>query len=605
MSVSRFALLRRNMWAGCAALLVAGVPLGGGALAQDTEDEDSAGYDIVVTASVRQGGAQDIRHFRSVSLDGSFLPETSDLTLEGLMGEHDLTLPTDKPCRQTFCLTGMAMPAALPLRPEDRWFVGLGFASAIDADNYKREPISLVAVVDRSGSMSGTPMAHVKQGLHAVLGKLRPGDRLAIVTYGSTPMVHLPMTDYSGNREQLARAIDGIEIEGSTAMEAGLAKGYEVALEELEHSKGKTRIMLFTDENPNVGNTSAAGFMAQAERGSRAGVGLTTIGVGVHFDAALATHVSSVRGGNLFFLDTAASAKPLFEREFYNMVSEVAHDVAITMTPPEGFRITGVFGVPDDLMTSAPEGAVTARISTAFLSGNGGGIYVTLGKDSAHANLPAQALRPGQPLLTGTLSYLDALSGKTGGDTITVTMPEGEAPEPLVAAHLLVDEFLTMNAALDGYHDRGDKKGAYHLLNGLSQRIAAARLPGFSDEGKLVDGLRNRAAYVAGYAGEMPRELQPLALRGEWRVVNQSGLDDIARGDRVEITGEGEFITTPARQGREEVYQQVEVNERQLFIRDADLVFNYRMRGDRLELVSPDGLAQLEMRRLAPDSGLD
>ncbi|MEZ5683033.1 MAG: hypothetical protein R3E03_02100 [Novosphingobium sp.] len=53
------------------------------------------------------------------------------------------------------------------------------------------------------------------------------------------------------------------------------------------------------------------------------------------------------------------------------------------------------------------------------------------------------------------------------------------------------------------------------------------------------------------------------------------------------------------------MYQQVEVNERQLFIRDADLVFNYRMRGDRLELVSPDGLAHLEMRRLAPDSGLD
>ncbi|MEZ5683031.1 MAG: hypothetical protein R3E03_02090 [Novosphingobium sp.] len=74
------------------------------------------------------------------------------------------------------------------------------------------------------------------------------------------------------------------------------------------------------------------------------------------------------------------------------------------MTPPEGYRITGVFGVPDDLMTSAPEGAVTAKISTAFLSSNGGGIYVTLGKDAAHANLPAGALGAGQPLLTGALS---------------------------------------------------------------------------------------------------------------------------------------------------------------------------------------------------------
>ncbi|MEZ5683032.1 MAG: hypothetical protein R3E03_02095 [Novosphingobium sp.] len=63
-------------------------------------------------------------------------------------------------------------------------------------------------------------------------------------------------------------------------------------------------------------------------------------------------------------------------------------------------------------------------------------------------------------------------------------------------------------------------RGAFHLLDGLSKRIAAARLPGFSDEGKLVDGLRNRAAYVMAICREMPRGLQPLALResknGRW-----------------------------------------------------------------------------------------
>jgi len=125
--------------------------------------------------------------------------------------------------------------------------------------------------------------------VHQAVDQLRDGDRFGIVHYGSQPMVHLEVTNVKGNREALHRAIDAIQIEGSTAMEAGLAKGYEVAEAELARSRGKTRMMLFTDENPNVGNTHATGFMAQARAGSHKGIGLTTIGVGVHFDAALAT----------------------------------------------------------------------------------------------------------------------------------------------------------------------------------------------------------------------------------------------------------------------------------------------------------------------------
>ena len=163
--------------------LAVGISCAAPGLAQDVQQDDEAEYEqIVVTgASVRQGGAQDIKHFRSVALDGSFLPQTTSLTIEGLMGEHDLTLPALAGCRQTFCLTGHAMPASLPLRAGDTHFVGLGFASNIDADGWRAEPLSLIAVVDRSGSMSGEPIERVKEGLRAVLSKMRKDDRMGIV----------------------------------------------------------------------------------------------------------------------------------------------------------------------------------------------------------------------------------------------------------------------------------------------------------------------------------------------------------------------------------------------------------------------------------------
>lgn len=583
---------RTLAWAASALALVLSSP----APAQDTtQEEEESLSDIIVTGSIRQGGAQDIKHFRSVSLDGSFLPETTSLTVEGLLGEHDLTMPQLAPCRQTFCISGHAMRANLPVRPDDQWLIGLGFASNIDADSWRGAPLSLVAVVDRSGSMTGV-IGRVRAALHQAVDQLRDGDRFGIVHYGSEPQVHLEVTEIKGNRDALHRAIDAIQIEGATAMEAGLAKGYEVAGAELTRSRGKTRLMLFTDENPNVGNTHATGFMAQARAGSHKGIGLTTIGVGVHFDAALATKVSSVRGGNLFFLDTDDAARTLFKRDFFNLVSEVANDLEFALTPPPGYKITGVFGVPDEIMSQAPEGTVTVKIGTAFLSSNGGGIFVALGKDTGRRFLPAAGLGSDVPLLTGTLRWSDARTGAGGADVLKVAQPAGEAPAALRLGHALIDEYVTLNAALTGYYKKNDKKGAYHLLDGLAQRLVDPDLKGIEAERTLVAGLRQRAALVAGYAGEVPRELRPLQVKGQWRVQSYSGLNDLGRGDRVEINSDGEFVTY--RKRGDEIRQDVEVNENQLYIREANLVFNYRVSGDRLTLVTPDGLSEVRMQRL-------
>ncbi len=82
--------------------------------------------------------------------------------------------------------------------------------------------------------------------------------------------------------------------------------------------------MLFTDERPNTGATDAESFMGMAENASHGGIGLTTIGVGVQFGAELATKISSVRGGNLYFIRDAADIKTLFTGQLDYMVSELA-----------------------------------------------------------------------------------------------------------------------------------------------------------------------------------------------------------------------------------------------------------------------------------------
>jgi Ca-activated chloride channel family protein len=576
----------------------------------DEEAEQSDPYEgdsnITVTGTrVRQGGAQDIRHFRSVAADVG-MPRPESLTIEGLMGEHDLALPSARPCSQLFCLVTEAMPAALPTRPDDRLFVGLGFTSNLDQANWRREPLNLVAVVDKSGSMAGAPLDLVRRSLRQIVGQMRDGDQVSIVLYGDTSHVYLDPTPIAGNRDRVLAAIDRIESLGSTNMEAGLKVGYQTAFASGPAFRGNTRLMLFTDEQPNVGRTDAESFMGMAESASRQGIGLTTVGVGIQFDGALATRVSSVRGGNLYFISNEEEVKSVFERQLDTMVTELAHDVRITMTPRAGYRISGVFGVPDGLMADGGGGSVSITVPTAFLSTNGGGIFLSLAKAGERAHLPAAALAPGEALLDVALSYVGAGDGRQGADRIAVAAPESGAPsQPLRLAHLLVDEYFSLDGATRAFHQQGNPRRAFQLLSGINARLAAARLPGLDGERRLVGDMLQQASFYAGYSGELPSTLRHLSVVGTWQVASASGFEDLARGDRLQFTSDRELLTfrrNPRRGQEAEDEESYEINERQVFFPETNVVLDYRPRGgDRLEMRDESGHARLVLTRVTAD----
>ncbi|WP_404334174.1 VWA domain-containing protein [Sphingomonas sp. MMS12-HWE2-04] len=565
---------------------------------QEADDNSSV---IVTGMRVRQGGAQDIKHFRNASAQAG-LPLASGLTVEGLMGEHDLTLPPAVKCPQLFCLVTETMPAMLPLRPDDRLFVGLGFASNLDADKWHRAPLNLVAVIDKSGSMDGEPLARVRESLLRILGQMHDGDRLSIVLYGDRAHVYLQPTDFAGNRDRIAAQIRGIKSEGSTDMESGLRVGYATAFADAPGFKGNTRVMLFTDEQPNVGATDAASFIGMAQEASRRGIGLTTIGVGEQFDAALATKVSSTRGGNLFFIPDSADVAAVFDKQLDTMVSEVAHDLVLTMKPAPGYRISGVFGVPDQVMTTNPEGAITVTVPTVFLSLNGGGIFATLAKASDHEALPAATIADGAPALDVSVTWNEADGGRPGSDHVLAMAPAATPSTPLRSAHLLVDEYLALRDASIAYHEKKDPKAAFALLDGVASRFQAARLPGMESETRLIGNLRAQAAFYSGYKGELPKAVRHLAVVGRWEVTNADGFEDIRRGDQLEFTDDRAFNTyrTTTGHGDAEESETYEINENRIHLVDSRLVMAYSAKGDRMQMSLDDakGSARLWLRRM-------
>jgi Ca-activated chloride channel family protein len=568
--------------------------LGTAPAARAVPDQDERELqEVIVTGSfVTQGGAKDVNYLRG-EVEQMRIPHPETFTAEGLISEHSVVIESSKPCAQVFCLIAESIDANLIAHPQARYLIGLGFATNVQSEGWRRRPLNLVAVVDKSGSMSGQPLALVRSSLLEAVEHLRDGDRLSIVLYGESAHVYLDPIDVTAeSRASIRDRIARIESYGSTAMEAGLQLGYEVARRSSDQFEGTTRVMLFTDERPNVGNTHELGFMNMARAASYEGIGLTTIGVGVQFDAELATTVGSVRGGNLFFMRDEDDVKQVFGEEFDFMVSELAHDLSISITPQPGYSVSGIYGVPDSLMGWQNQRTVRIKLPTVFLSSKGGALFVALAKSREDANLPARPIAAGAPLASLQLEYTPLNSGVVEHDRLDAFAPSPKPSDAMRLGHLLIDEFTVLRRATTAHFFENDQELAYQLVHELAARLSNNKDEKFDKERLLAFALEERFAFMSGHTGEPRQRRSPVAkLWGLWEVRSVQGRSNLRPNERLEFTPDAQFRYYRKEKSGHVIESEGEfgANRRQIDLEDLGLVFDYEVRQSGSELVLADG----------------
>ena len=173
----------------------------------------------------------------------------------------------------------------------------------------ERPPANLVFLVDVSGSMQpGDRLPLLKQGLRALVKRLSPADRVAIVTYASSAGVRLASTS-AEEKDRILEAIDGLEAGGSTNGEGGIRQAYAVARSHLIPG-GVNRVLLCTDGDFNVGISDQNELVALVEQEARSGVFLTALGVGTdNFKDALMRQVADRGNGSYHYLDSFEEAQ--------------------------------------------------------------------------------------------------------------------------------------------------------------------------------------------------------------------------------------------------------------------------------------------------------
>jgi Ca-activated chloride channel homolog len=194
-------------------------------------------------------------------------------------------------------------------------------------DKSSLPPSNLVFLIDVSGSMSDPQkLPLLKSAFSLLINELRPQDRVAIVVYAGAAGLVLESTP--GNRkEAILSAIDNLEAGGSTAGGAGLKLAYAQA-EKNFIKGGNNRILLATDGDFNVGESSNGGMERLVEEKRELGVFITVLGFGMGNvkDDKMET-IADKGNGNYSYIDNLQEARKVLVREFGGTLFTIAKDV--------------------------------------------------------------------------------------------------------------------------------------------------------------------------------------------------------------------------------------------------------------------------------------
>lgn len=188
---------------------------------------------------------------------------------------------------------------------------------------------NLVFLVDVSGSMSDSnKLPLVKESLKLLVQRMRPVDRIAIVTYAGAAGLLLPSTS-GEQKSRINSAIDSLSAGGSTNGSGGINLAYDVAASNrIENSVN--RVILATDGDFNVGVSSFDGLMQLIEEKRRSGITLTTLGFGQgNIQEQNMEQLANRGNGNYFYIDSFREARKVLDSGLAANMEVVAKDVKL------------------------------------------------------------------------------------------------------------------------------------------------------------------------------------------------------------------------------------------------------------------------------------
>ena len=183
--------------------------------------------------------------------------------------------------------------------------------SAIPGDRTTNLPINLCLVLDRSGSMSEKPLEMVKEAAIGIIEKLKPGDRISVVTFDHRAKVIVP-NQLVNDIRPIAQKIRLMVADGGTSIDEGMRLGIKEIASHKQHCV--SRLFLLTDGENEHGDNRRC--LKLAELASEYDITIDTLGFGEHWNQDVLEQISDSAQGTLAYIEQPDKAIFEFERLF-------------------------------------------------------------------------------------------------------------------------------------------------------------------------------------------------------------------------------------------------------------------------------------------------
>ncbi len=208
----------------------------------------------------------------------------------------------------------------------DKKLVHIGI-KGYDLEPNKTPDSNIVFLIDVSGSMSAAnklPLA--KQSIMFLADQLKPTDKISVAVYAGAAGVVLEPTA-AKDKAKLKSALSKLNAGGSTAGGAGIELAYQLADQNFEDD-AVNRIVLLTDGDFNVGQSSNQQLLEMVERKRESGVLLSVLGFGRNnYQDDMMQTLAQNGNGIAAYIDTLNEAKKVLVDEATSTLFPIAKDV--------------------------------------------------------------------------------------------------------------------------------------------------------------------------------------------------------------------------------------------------------------------------------------
>ncbi|HTV67552.1 MAG TPA: VWA domain-containing protein [Rhizobiaceae bacterium] len=259
------------------------------------------------------------------SLKEGFLPQADTVRVEEMINYFPYEWPGSDSATVPFNSTISVMPTPWNEHTKLMHIAIQGY----DVVPAEQPAANLVFLLDVSGSMNEPDkLPLLKSAFRMLVNRLNPTDTVSIVTYAGEAGTVLMPTKVS-DKTKILQAIDTLTPGGSTAGAAGIEEAYRLA-EQSFVKDGVNRVMLATDGDFNVGQSSDDDLKRIIEEKRKSGVFLSVFGFGRgNLNDQMMQTIAQNGNGTAAYIDTLAEAEKVLVEDSSSTLFPIAKDVKI------------------------------------------------------------------------------------------------------------------------------------------------------------------------------------------------------------------------------------------------------------------------------------